>query len=182
MKVVNLDTFNKVVKLKLKEKLNLKCIMEVPSLKKIVVNSGLGEAKNNKNLIGDGIKALEKIVGQKVVPTLAKNSVAGFKLREEMPIGARVTIRGKKMYDLLARVSHVYIPRVRDFKGILVKSFDGRGNCTLGVNDMRIFPEVSGHLADSVSGLSITFVTSSDDDYKAKELLVELGLPFEKKN
>ena len=180
MKVVELDNFNKVIKKKLKEKLGLKSIMEVPFLQKIIVNSGLGEAKNNKNLIGDGIKALEKIVGQKTIATLAKKSVAGFKLREEMPIGAKVTIRGKKMYDLLARINHVYIPRVRDFRGVSNKSFDGRGNYTLGFNDMRVFPEVPGNLADNVSGLSITFVTSANDDGKAKELLTELGLPFAK--
>ena len=181
MKAVQQESFNKEIKPKLKEKLGLKSIMEVPLLEKITVNAGLGESKNNKNLIGDGIKALEKITGQKPVATLAKKSVAGFKLREEMPIGVKVTVRGKKMYDLLGRLNHVYIPRVRDFHGVSVKSFDGRGNYTLGLNDMRIFPEITGNLADNVPGVSMTFVTSTDDNAKAKELLTALGLPFAKR-
>lgn len=164
----------------IQSELDLKNVMQVPHLEKITINIGAGEAKNNKNLIPEAVEILGKITGQKAISTIAKNSVAGFKIREDMPIGAKVTLRDKKMWDFLARLVHVYIPRIRDFHGISPKSFDGQGNYSLGINDTRVFPELGVNVSPQISGFSITFGTSGHDKEASFMLLEKLGLPFRK--
>jgi len=166
----------------LMEKFGFKSVMQAPSLLKISVNRGIGEAVADKKLVDIGVDELSAITGQKAVATIAKKSVSNFKLREGMPIGARVTLRGERMYEFLDRLINVSLPRVRDFKGVSEKSFDGRGNYTLGVKEQIIFPEISIDKIKKMSGMDITFVTSTDNDEEAYELLKLFGMPFKNKN
>jgi len=152
--------------------------IQVPKVKSITLNMGIGEAKNNKNLLTEGMKAMGLISGQKAVVTMSKKAISGFKIRENMGIGVKVTLRQKRMWDFLARLVNVYLPRVRDFHGLSKDSFDGKGNFSIGVNDMRIFPEVNADLAASIKGLSITICTNTRVDERAYSMLKCLGLPF----
>jgi large subunit ribosomal protein L5 len=163
---------------KLKEKFAYKSVMQVPRLSKIVVNKGIGAAVADKKLVDVGVDELTTITGQRAVATIAKKAVSNFKLREGMPIGAKVTLRGDKMYEFLDRLTTVALPRVRDFKGISDKGFDGRGNYTFGVKEQIIFPEISIDKVARISGMDITFVTTANTDAESIELLRGLGLPF----
>lgn len=164
----------------LMEKFKYKSVMQVPKITKISINKGIGAATADKKLVDVGVDELSLIAGQKAVPTIAKKSVSNFKLREGMPIGARVTLRGDKMYEFIDRLVAVALPRVRDFRGINEKGFDGRGNYTLGVKEQIIFPEISIDKVNRISGMDITFVISSNSDEESYELLKALGLPFRK--
>lgn len=164
----------------LMEKFQYKSVMQVPKIEKISINKGIGAATADKKLVDVGVDELTLISGQKAVPTIAKKSVSNFKLREGMPIGARVTLRGDKMYEFIDRLISVALPRVRDFRGINEKGFDGRGNYTLGVKEQIIFPEISIDKINRISGMDITFVISSNSDEESYELLKALGLPFRK--
>lgn len=166
----------------LKEKFQYKSAMQVPKITKISVNKGIGAAVADKKLVDLGVEELTQITGQKAVATKAKNSISNFKLREGMPIGARVTLRGDKMYEFFDRLMTVALPRVRDFRGIKDKGFDGRGNYTLGVKEQIIFPEISIDKVNRISGMDITFVTSANTDEESYELLKAFGMPFAGKN
>ncbi|MCV9389004.1 50S ribosomal protein L5 [Reichenbachiella ulvae] len=166
----------------LKEKFQYKSIMEVPKIEKISINRGIGDAVSDKKLVDAGVEELTQITGQKAVPTLSKKAISNFKLRENMPIGARVTLRGDKMYEFIDRLMTVALPRVRDFKGIKDKGFDGRGNYTLGVKEQIIFPEISIDKINRISGMDITFVTTAKTDEESFELLKAFGMPFAGKN
>jgi large subunit ribosomal protein L5 len=166
----------------LKEKFQYSSAMEVPKLTKIVINKGIGAATADKKLVDTGVEELTMITGQKAVPTYAKNSISNFKLREGMPIGAKVTLRGEKMYEFLDRLLSVSLPRVRDFQGVKDKGFDGRGNYTLGVKEQIIFPEISIDKVSTISGMDITFVTTAKTDEESYELLKAFGTPFASKN
>ena len=155
-------------------------IMQVPKLKKIVISQGVGAAVADKKLIDYAIEEMTKISGQKAVATISKKDVASFKLRKGMPIGAKVTLRGERMYEFLDRLVTSALPRVRDFSGIKATGFDARGNYNLGVTEQIIFPEINIDKVNKISGMDITFVTSADTDKEAKSLLTELGLPFQK--
>ena len=165
----------------LKEKFQYSSAMQVPKLTKIVINKGIG-ATADKKLVDVGVEELTMITGQKAVPTYAKNSISNFKLREGMPIGAKVTLRGEKMYEFLDRLVSVSLPRVRDFQGVKDKGFDGRGNYTLGVKEQIIFPEISIDKVSTISGMDITFVTTANTDEESYELLKAFGMPFASKN
>ncbi len=162
----------------LQQKFAYKSIMQVPRLTKIVLNKGIGAAVADKKLVDIGVDELTTITGQKAIPTISKKAVSNFKLREKMPIGAKVTLRGQKMYEFLDRLTSVALPRVRDFKGISDKGFDGRGNYTFGVQEQIIFPEISIDKVQRISGMDITFVTTANTDAESIELLRALGLPF----
>ncbi|WP_276497760.1 50S ribosomal protein L5 [Pontibacter litorisediminis] len=162
----------------LKEKFQYKNIMQVPKITKISINKGIGAAVADKKLVDIGVDELSIITGQKAVPTIAKKSVSNFKLREGMPIGARVTLRGERMYEFLDRLLTVALPRVRDFRGVNDKGFDGRGNYTLGVKEQIIFPEISIDKIKAISGMDITFVTTAKTDEESYELLRAFGMPF----
>jgi large subunit ribosomal protein L5 len=162
----------------MQEKFNYKSSMQVPKLEKISINKGIGAAVADKKLIDVGVEELSTITGQKAVPTIAKNSISNFKLREGMPIGARVTLRGERMYEFLDRLISVALPRVRDFRGISDKGFDGRGNYTLGVKEQIIFPEISIEKVNKITGMDITFVTTAETDEESFELLKAFGMPF----
>ena len=155
-------------------------IMQVPKLEKIVINMGVGEAKENKKVLESAVADLEKIAGQKAVVTRAKKSVANFKLREGMPIGCKVTLRGERMYEFLDKLVNVSLPRVRDFRGVSNNSFDGRGNYTLGVKEQLIFPEIDFDKVNKLRGMDIVFVTTAKTDEEGHELLAQLGMPFHK--
>lgn len=163
---------------KLMEEFQYSSIMEVPRLIKVSVNQGIGDATNDKKLVDNAINEMSIITGQKAVPTYARTSISNFKLREGMPIGARVTLRNERMYEFLDRFITVSLPRVRDFRGINDKSFDGRGNYTLGIKEQIIFPEIDIDKVNRISGMDITFVTSAKTDAEALALLKYLGLPF----
>ena len=162
------------------KKFGYKNIMEVPKLDKVVINMGVGEAKDNAKLLESAIADMEKIAGQKAVVTRAKNSVANFKIREGMPIGCKVTLRGDRMWEFFDRLTSVAIPRIRDFRGISAKSFDGRGNFSMGVTEQLIFPEIDFDSVDHQRGMDITFVTTANTDEEAKALLDAFGFPFKK--
>lgn len=166
----------------LKEKFQYKSVMQVPKLTKICVNKGVGDAVSDKKLVDQGVEELSTITGQRAVPTKAKKSISNFKLRDGMPIGARVTLRGDHMYEFLDRLMTVALPRVRDFRGINDKSFDGRGNYTLGVQEQIIFPEISIDKINQISGMDITFVTTANSDEESFALLKAFGLPFKNQN
>ena len=166
----------------LMEKLKYKSVMQVPKIKKISINQGLGAAVNDKKLIQAGVDELTLIAGQKAVATKAKKSISNFKLREGMPIGAKVTLRGDMMYEFLDRLISVAIPRVRDFRGLNNKGFDGNGNYTLGVKEQIIFPEISIDKINKVTGMNITIVIDSNTDKESFELLKAFGMPFISKN
>ncbi len=162
----------------LMKKFAYKTIMQAPKLEKICINRGVNGAVTDKKLIDIAVEELNTITGQKAVPTLSKKDISNFKLRKGMPIGARVTLRGEKMYEFLDRLVSVALPRVRDFKGISDKAFDGRGNYTLGVTEQIIFPEIDIDKVNKITGLDITFVTSANTNEEAYELLKEMGMPF----
>lgn len=162
----------------MQEKFNYDSSMQVPKLVKISINKGIGAAVADKKLIDVGVEELTTITGQKAVQTVAKNSISNFKLREGMPIGARVTLRGEKMYEFMDRLIAIALPRVRDFRGINDKGFDGRGNYTLGVKEQIIFPEISIEKVNKITGMDITFVTTAETDEESFELLKAFGMPF----
>ncbi len=164
----------------LKEKFQYKSVMQVPRLSKIVINKGIGAAVADKKLVDVGVEELTTITGQKAVQTMSKKAVSNFKLREKMPIGAKVTLRGERMYEFMDRLTSVSLPRVRDFRGISDKGFDGRGNYTFGVQEQIIFPEISIEKVARISGMDITFVTSANTDNESYELLKAMGMPFTK--
>ena len=164
----------------LKEEFGYKSIMQVPKLEKIVLSRGVGQAVADKKLIDHAVEELTTITGQKAVATLSKKDVASFKLRKGMPIGAKVTLRGERMYEFLDRLVTTALPRVRDFRGVKATGFDGRGNYNLGITEQIIFPEIDIDKVNKISGMDITFVTSATTDKEAKSLLQELGLPFKK--
>lgn len=166
----------------LKEKFQYKSVMQVPKLTKISINKGIGAAVSDKKLVDVGVDELSVISGQKAVATIAKNSISNFKLREGMPIGAKVTLRGDRMYEFLDRLMTVALPRVRDFRGISDKAFDGRGNYTLGVKEQIIFPEISIDKVNKITGMDITIVTTAQTDEESLELLKAFGMPFVNKN
>ncbi len=172
------DKYTKEIVPALKEKFGYKSVMQVPALKKIVVNRGVGAATGDKKLIDSSLEEITTITGQKAVATLSKKAVSSFKLRENMPIGVKVTLRGDKMYEFLDRLTAIALPRVRDFKGISDKGFDGRGNYTFGVKEQIIFPEISIDKISKIQGMDITFVTSAGTDAEAYELLKAMGMPF----
>jgi len=170
---------NKIVK-ELKEKLDLTNIMQVPSLEKIIISRGVGAAVSDKKLIDHAVEELTLISGQKAIATLSKKDVASFKLRKGTPIGAKVTLRGDRMYEFLDRLITIALPRVRDFQGIKADGFDGRGNYNLGIKEQIIFPEINIDKVNKISGMDITFVTNTNSNTEAKALLTDLGLPFKK--
>ena len=162
------------------KKFGYKNIMEVPKLDKVVVNMGVGEAKENAKILDAAMKDMETITGQKAVPTRAKNSIANFKLREGMPIGCKVTLRGEKMYEFVDRLINLALPRVRDFRGVNPNAFDGRGNYALGIKEQLIFPEIEYDQVDKVRGMDVIFVTTAHTDEEARELLTLFGMPYAK--
>ena len=162
------------------KKFGYKNIMEVPKLDKVVINMGVGEAKDNAKLLESDIADMEKIAGQKAVVTRAKNSVANFKIREGMPIGCKVTLRGEKMYEFVDRLINLALPRVRDFRGVNPNAFDGRGNYALGIKEQLIFPEIEYDKIDKVRGMDVIFVTTAKTDEEARELLTQFNMPFAK--
>ena len=164
----------------LMKKFGYKNIMEVPKLDKVVINMGVGEAKENAKLLEAAVKDMETITGQKAVLTRAKNSVANFKIREGMPIGCKVTLRGEKMYEFVDRLINLSLPRVRDFRGVSADSFDGRGNYALGIKEQLIFPEIEYDKVDKVRGMDVIFVTTAKTDEEARELLTQFNMPFAK--
>ena len=162
------------------KKFGYKNIMEVPKLDKVVINMGVGEAKDNAKVLESAIADMEKIAGQKAVVTRAKNSVANFKIREGMPIGCKVTLRGEKMYEFVDRLINLALPRVRDFRGVNPNAFDGRGNYALGIKEQLIFPEIEYDKIDKVRGMDVIFVTTAKTDEEARELLTQFNMPFAK--
>ncbi|GAB3836778.1 50S ribosomal protein L5 [Hymenobacter jeollabukensis] len=172
------EIYDKEIRQQLQEKFQFKSTMQVPRITKICINRGIGKAVADKKLVDNGVDELTIITGQKAVPTIAKRSVSNFKLREGMPIGARVTLRGNQMYEFLDRLLTVALPRVRDFKGINDKGFDGRGNYTLGIKEQIIFPEISIDKIKEIGGMDITFVTTAENDEQSYELLRAFGMPF----
>lgn len=165
----------------LMQKYQYKSIMQVPKISKIVVNQGVGDAVGDKKLVDTCLDEVTRIVGQKAVPTKSKKAISNFKLRENMPIGVKVTLRGDKMYDFLDRLIAIALPAVRDFKGVNDKSFDGRGNFSLGITEHIIFPEIDIDKISKISGMDITIVTTAKTDEEAYSLLSSLGMPFKKK-
>lgn len=170
---------NEIVK-SLMKKFNYRNVMEVPKIEKIVINMGVGDAVSNPKALDSAVEELTLITGQKPLITRAKKSIAGFRLRAGMPIGAKVTLRGERMYDFLDKLISVALPRVRDFRGVSSKSFDGRGNYTLGIKEQLIFPEIDYDKINKVRGMDIVIVTTAKTDEEARELLAELGMPFQK--
>ena len=162
------------------KKFGYKNIMEVPKLDKVVINMGVGEAKDNSKVLDSAVKDLEIIAGQKAVVTKAKKSIANFKIREGLPIGCKVTLRGEKMYDFADRLINLALPRVRDFRGVSANSFDGRGNYALGIKEQLIFPEIEYDKVDKVRGMDIIFVTTAKTDEEGRELLRLFNMPFAK--
>jgi large subunit ribosomal protein L5 len=174
------EKFVKEVTPALMSKFNYKSVMQVPQLDKIVINMGVGDAVANAKSLDNAVEELATITGQKPVVTRAKKSIAGFRLREGMPIGAKVTLRGERMYQFLDKLVSVSLPRVRDFRGVSKKSFDGRGNYTLGVKEQLIFPEIDYDKVSKVRGMDIVIVTTANTDEEARELLTQFGMPFQK--
>jgi large subunit ribosomal protein L5 len=172
------DRYKKEVVPALMKRFSYSSVMQVPRLEKICLNRGVNGAVNDKKLVDVAVDELTNITGQKAVPTMSKKDISNFKLRKHQPIGARVTLRGVKMYEFLDRLIATALPRVRDFKGINDKSFDGRGNYTMGVTEQIIFPEVDIDKVNKITGLDITFVTTAKNNEEAYELLKELGMPF----
>ena len=164
----------------MKKKFGYKNVMQIPKLEKVVINMGVGEARENAKVLDAAVKDLETISGQKAVITRAKKSVANFKLREGMPIGCKVTLRGEKMYEFTDRLVNLALPRVRDFRGVNPDAFDGRGNYALGIKEQLIFPEIEYDKIDKVRGMDIIFVTTAETDEEARELLTLFGMPFKK--
>ncbi len=176
------DKYTKEIVPVLKEKLGYKSVMQVPKLKKITINMGVGEASKDKKVLEHAVKDLEAIAGQKVVITKARKAVATFKIREEYPIGCKVTLRGDKMYDFFERLVDLAIPREKDFRGLSEKSFDGSGNYNMGIKEQIIFPEIDYDKVDKLRGMDIAITTSASKDSDAKELLKCFNFPFRGKN
>ena len=174
------ETYLNEIKDAMQKKFEYKNEMQIPKLDKIVINMGVGEAKENRKVLDTAVKDLETITGQKAVVTRAKNSVANFKLREGQPIGCKVTIRGETMYEFLDRLVNLALPRVRDFRGVNPNAFDGRGNYALGIKEQIIFPEIEYDKVDKVRGMDIIFVTTANTDEEARELLTLFNMPFAK--
>lgn len=174
------EKYQKEIVPALMSKFNYKSVMEVPKIEKIVVNMGVGDAVQNPKVLDDAVEELTQITGQKPVVTRAKKSIAGFRLREGMPIGAKVTLRGERMYDFFDKLISVALPRVRDFRGISNKAFDGRGNYTLGIREQLIFPEIDYDKVNKVRGMDVVIVTTAKTDEEARELLTAFGMPFQK--
>ncbi|MBQ7896832.1 MAG: 50S ribosomal protein L5 [Clostridia bacterium] len=174
------EVYKNEVAPELMKKYNYKSVMQIPRLEKVVINVGAGEAKENAKVIDSVIEDLTAITGQKAVPTTAKKSVANFKLRQGTKIGAKVTLRGDRMYEFVDRLFNLALPRVRDFKGINPNAFDGRGNYTLGLKEQLIFPEIEYEKIDKIRGMDIVFVTSSKTDEEARDFLALMGAPFQK--
>lgn len=174
------EKFVKEVTPALMSKFNYKSVMEVPKLEKIVVNMGVGDAVSNAKALDIAVEELATITGQKPLVTRAKKSIAGFRLREGMPIGAKVTLRGERMYEFLDKLVSVSLPRVRDFRGVSKKAFDGRGNYTLGIKEQLIFPEIDYDKVTKVRGMDIVIVTTAKTDEESRELLTQFGMPFQK--
>ena len=174
------DLYSNEIKDAMVKKFGYKNVMQIPKLDKIVINMGVGEAKENAKVLDTAIKDLETITGQKAVVTRAKKSVANFKLREGMPIGCKVTLRGEKMYEFTDRLVNLALPRVRDFRGVNPDAFDGRGNYALGIKEQLIFPEIEYDKVDKVRGMDIIFVTTAETAEEARELLTLFGMPFKK--
>ena len=170
---------NEVVK-SLMTKFNYSSVMQVPAMEKIVINIGVGDAVSNSKLLDEAVEELTLIAGQKPVITKAKKSIAGFKLREGMPSGCKVTLRGERMYEFLDKLINISLPRVRDFRGVPKNSFDGRGNYTLGIKEQLIFPEINFDKVNKLRGMDIVFVTTAKTDEEGHELLAQLGMPFHK--
>ena len=174
------EQYESEIKDALMKKFSYKNVMQVPKLDKIVINMGVGEAKENAKILEAAMADLQTITGQKPIVTKAKNSIANFKIREGMSIGCKVTLRGEKMYEFLDRLVNLALPRVRDFRGVNPNSFDGRGNYALGIKEQIIFPEVEYDKVDKVRGMDIIFVTTAKTDEEAKELLAQFNMPFAK--
>ncbi|TDX49276.1 LSU ribosomal protein L5P [Orenia marismortui] len=174
------EKYNKDIVPAMMEKFNYSNVMEVPKLKKVVLNMGIGEAAENAKLLDEAVEFLQTITGQSPVITRAKKSVANFKIREGMPVGCKVTLRGEEMYEFLYKLINVALPRVRDFRGISGKAFDGRGNYSLGLNNHTVFPEIKIDDVDKILGMDIVIVTSAENDEEAKELLSLMNMPFKK--
>lgn len=174
------EKYNTDIRPSLVEKFDYSSVMEAPRIEKVVVNMGVGDAAVNIKVLDDAVAELQQLTGQKPLITKAKKSVAGFKLREGMPIGCKVTLRGERMYDFLDKLMNIALPRVRDFQGVSPKAFDGRGNYTLGVKEQLIFPEINYDNVNRVRGMDIVIVTTAQTDQEAKELLAQLGMPFRK--
>lgn len=176
------EQYNKSIKQSLIKTFGYKNPMMVPKLEKIVLNMGMGEAINDRKVVEKAVEELTLISGQKAVATIAKKSIAGFKLRDGMAIGAKVTLRGARMYEFLDRLVNIAMPRIRDFRGISPKSFDGRGNYSMGIKEHIIFPEIDYDKVDKMRGMDIVFVTSANTNEEAKELLTQFNMPFIKSN
>jgi large subunit ribosomal protein L5 len=176
------EKYQKEIMSSLKEKFQYKSIMEVPKVQKICINKGMGAAVADKKLIDIALEEITTISGQKAVATKSKKAISNFKLREDQPIGVRVTLRGDRMYEFMDRLVSIALPRVRDFKGVNSKGFDGRGNYTLGVKEQIIFPEISIEKVTKINGMDITFVTNAKTDEESFELLKAFGMPFAAKN
>lgn len=174
------DVYINEVVPELMKKFNYKSVMQVPKLEKVVINMGVSDVRDNAKALENAVRDLEIITGQKAVTTKAKKSIAGFKIREGMEIGCKVTLRSQKMYDFVERLFAVALPRVRDFKGLSPNSFDGRGNYSMGVKEQLIFPEIEYDKIDKIRGMDIIFVTTANTDEEAKEMLKLLGMPFSK--
>ncbi len=174
------DKYIKEIVPALKQKFSYKSVMQVPKIEKICINKGMGVAVTDKKLIDVAVEEISGITGQKAVPTKSKKAISNFKLRENMPIGVRVTLRGDKMFEFLDRLVNVALPRVRDFRGVSAKGFDGHGNYTMGVKEQIIFPEISIDKVNRISGMDITFVTTAASDEESYELLKQFGMPFAK--
>lgn len=174
------EKYNETIKQELVNKFNYSSVMQAPQIDKIVVNMGIGDAVQNAKVLDTAVEELSAITGQKPVITKAKKSIATFRLREGMSIGAKVTLRGERMYEFLDKLISVSLPRVRDFRGISKKAFDGRGNYTLGVKEQLIFPEIDYDKVSKVRGMDIVIVTTANTDEEARELLTQFGMPFQK--
>ncbi|OZM55913.1 50S ribosomal protein L5 [Lottiidibacillus patelloidae] len=174
------EKYQKEIVPSLMEKFNYKSVMEVPKIEKIVINMGIGDAVSNPKVLDTAVEELAEITGQKPLVTRAKKSIAGFRLREGMPIGAKVTLRAERMYEFADKLVSISLPRVRDFRGVSKKSFDGRGNYTLGIKEQLIFPEIDYDKVNKVRGMDIVIVTTANTDEEARELLAQLGMPFQK--
>ncbi|MDQ0228306.1 50S ribosomal protein L5 [Metabacillus niabensis] len=174
------EKYQKEITPALMSKFSYKSVMQAPKIEKIVINMGVGDAVSNSKALDVAVEELAQITGQKPVITKAKKSIAGFRLREGMPIGAKVTLRGERMYQFLDKLISVSLPRVRDFRGVSKKSFDGRGNYTLGVKEQLIFPEIDYDKVNKVRGMDIVIVTTANTDEEARELLTQFGMPFQK--
>ncbi|MBR1506513.1 MAG: 50S ribosomal protein L5 [Eubacterium sp.] len=174
------DTYENEIKTEMIKKFGYKNVMQVPKLEKIVINMGVGEARDNAKVLESAVKDLTEISGQKPVITKAKKSIANFKLREGMPIGCKVTLRGDRMYEFADRLINLALPRVRDFRGVSADAFDGRGNYALGIKEQIIFPEIEYDKVDKVRGMDIIFVTTARTDEESRELLRLFGMPFKK--